>query len=1079
MKLKKKVYGMLAAVLLLTNVFTEVQWLVPVHAETVKVSINGTELQDDTYYEFGGFKGSGTMQECDPDALPSVYLYYDAGVMQVVGNVRIYSNGGSSTEVLKIENGTLTLNGDGRFYLQNNEDTETLIAGNAAAGSETDGSTDAGTGYAALRTDDYTGDIVLNRYGGDSLIKGLSLVDLKTTGEISFSSNSITGDAFISAGSVRLEASNLGLFLLDGTVKHMIKATDAQNGEIRLISTGINYIDLINGNSINASEAFFKAKDVFVSSNGTSSNRSILLNGEAIAEGNLKIEAKSGVALDAQSTAVNGNLSINVTDGGSVTVVSEGGAVSAGNTEIYAPLSTVRLQAKGNAAAIEGNAKINAERIAMQSVNNAAIAGDAELQAQYGIELIGAEGYPVIAGSTIVLNTSGNEILISRTGSAASDTPPILGGTLQTGNDVVIYEDGGTRWVQVLATGQVYYADNCEHPIILGYSGRCMVCETSYIEYAELIGADGTSKVMLNGDLGGGGAHDDLQYLEDGDTIKLLRDLYANGRTVAIADTKAVTFDLNGHTLMLGTLSAGNDLTITNGNYKGTIANASVNLTKVLTFRNAKATLGNLQWMTDSGVKLEASEVTVAGNNSLEQCWLEKLTMDKDSKLVLNNVGDGIGNYGHNTLEESLGSIQEFLPEGYSLVRRKKNPEDVDDRNTINDPNGEIAKSVVLRYRRMTDADVEVTLNPTTYTYDKTAKEPEVLVTYEGQALVKDKDYTAAYADNINAGSAVVTITGMGIYHDSAQVHFTIEKAVQTAPAGLTAVNVSKSGAKDGAIEKLTTAMEYSTDEVNWISVTAGTTVSGLAAGNYYVRYAETENYQASPSTKVVITAPADNNSLTDAETVVTLGATKYAYNGKAKKPSVKSVTLAGKKLKAGTDYTVTYKNNKNIGKASVVITGKGNYTGSVTKTFTIYAKKGTTVTSGAYKYKFTGASQVAFAGIKSTKTTKVVIPKTVKIGGKTFKVTSIAKKALYNKSKVKSVTIGANVKTIGASAFQNCKKLSTITIKTTKLKSAGKNTFKGIKANAKIKVPSKKLKAYKKLLKSKGQGSKVKIVKK
>ena len=1080
MKLKKKVYGMLAAVLLLTNVFTEVQWLVPVHAETVKVSINGTELQDDTYYEFGGSRGSGTMQECAPDALPSVYLYYNAGVMQVVGNVRIYSNGGSSTEVLKIENGTLTLNGDGRFYLANAGDTETLIAGNAAAGSETDGSTDAGTGYAALRTDDYTGNIVLNGYGGDSLIKGLSLVDLKTTGEISLSSNSITGDAFISAGSVRLEASNFGLYLLDGTVKHMIKATDAQNGEISLIKTDTrNYLDLINGNSINASEAFFKAKDVFVSSNGTTSNRSILFIGEAIAEGNLKIEAKSGVELDAQSTAVNGNLNIDVTDGGSVKVVSAGGAVSTGNTEIQAPLSTVRLQAKGNAAVIEGNAKMNAERIAMQSVNNAAIAGDAELQAQYGIELIGAEGYPVIKGSTIILNTSGNEILISRTGSAASDTPSILGGTLQTRNDVVIYEDGGTRWVQVLATGQVYYADNCEHPIILGYSGRCMVCEASNIEYAELIGADGTSKRMLNGDLGGEGAYNDFRYLADGDTIKLTRDLYANGRFVAIDDTKAVTFDLNGHTLMLGTLSAGNDLTIANGNYKGTIANAGVNLTKVLTFRNAKAALGNLQWMTDSGVELEASEVTVAGNNSLEQCWLEKLTIDKDSKLVLSNVGDGIGNYGHNTLEESLGSIQEFLPEGYSLVRRKKNPEDVDDRNTINDPSGEIAKSVVLRYRRMTDADLEVTLNPTTYTYDKTAKEPELLVTYEGQALVKDKDYTVAYADNVNAGSAVVTLTGMGIYHDSAQVRFTIEKAAQAAPAGLTAVNVSKSGAKDGAIEKLTTAMEYSTDEVNWISVPAGTTVSGLAAGNYYVRYAVTENYLASPATKVVITAPADNNSLTDAETVVTLGATKYAYNGKAKKPSVKSVTLAGKKLKAGTDYTVTYKKNKNIGKASVIITGKGNYTGSVTKTFTIYAKKGTTVTSGAYKYKFTGTSKVAFAGIKSTKTTKVVIAKTVKIGGKTFKVTSIAKKALYNKSKVKSVTIGANVKTIGASAFQNCKKLSTITIKTTKLKSAGKNAFKGIKANAKIKVPSKKLKAYKKLLKSKGQGTKAKIVKK
>jgi hypothetical protein len=51
-----------------------------VHAETLKVSINGTELQDGKYYEFGG---SGTMSECAPDSLPEVYIYYDAGIIEV------------------------------------------------------------------------------------------------------------------------------------------------------------------------------------------------------------------------------------------------------------------------------------------------------------------------------------------------------------------------------------------------------------------------------------------------------------------------------------------------------------------------------------------------------------------------------------------------------------------------------------------------------------------------------------------------------------------------------------------------------------------------------------------------------------------------------------------------------------------------------------------------------------------------------------------------------------------------------------------------------------------------------------
>ena len=263
--------------------------------------------------------------------------------------------------------------------------------------------------------------------------------------------------------------------------------------------------------------------------------------------------------------------------------------------------------------------------------------------------------------------------------------------------------------------------------------------------------------------------------------------------------------------------------------------------------------------------------------------------------------------------------------------------------------------------------------------------------------------------------------------------------------------------------------------------------------------------------------------TLSGTNTTIILPASVYSYDGKAKTPTV-SVSLNGRTLTAGIDYTVTYKNNTNIGTASVIITGKGSYTGTVTKTFTISAKKGTNFTVGAYKYKITSSSEVAFAGLKSAKTTKVVIPKTVKIGGKTFKVTSVAVKALYKKTKVTSVAVGSNIKEIGASAFEgctkltkvtmgssvtklgnkafrncgalksltvpvnvtgigseafcNCKKLVTLTIKSNKLKSVGKNAFKGIKATARIKVPSKKLTAYKKLLKKKGQGNKVKIIK-
>lgn len=578
--------------------------------------------------------------------------------------------------------------------------------------------------------------------------KRTSLVDLKTAGEITLDADDVTGDAFISAGSVKLEADQLDIYLSGGAVKYLIEATDEQNGEISLKKTGsLNSFDLDNGNNINVTEAFFKAKDTFLSSNGNSNSNSssgrIVLVGETIAEGNLELETVKDVTIRAKKTAVKGNLAVNAENGYGVEITSEGGTVSTGSTEITAPSLFVTLQANGDAAIIEGNAKINANKISMQSANNAAIAGDAKLQTQNDITL--------------------------------------LGGTLQTQNDIVKYSDGGENWVQIMATGETYDADNCEHPILAGYSGRCMVCGASDIEYAELIGTDGTTKRMLNGDFGGTGAHNDFRYLEDGDTIKFVKDIYGNGRTAAIGDSKAVTLDLNGHTLILDTISAENNFTIANGNYKGKITNSGVGLTKELTFKNAKAALNDLQWMTNSGVKLEGSEVTVSGNNGSGQCWLEKLTMDEDSKLVLKNVSQGISNYANVALEESLGTIRGFLPKDFSIVNRKRNPADVDYRNTIVDADGQIAQNVELRYRKMTDADLSATLNPTTYIYDGTAKEPEVLVVYDGQTLTKDTDYTVAYSDNKNAGSAEVTITGIGMYHEAAHLQFTIEKAGQAA----------------------------------------------------------------------------------------------------------------------------------------------------------------------------------------------------------------------------------------------------------------------------------------------------------
>nr|MCR5542581.1 leucine-rich repeat domain-containing protein [Eubacterium sp.] len=78
----------------------------------------------------------------------------------------------------------------------------------------------------------------------------------------------------------------------------------------------------------------------------------------------------------------------------------------------------------------------------------------------------------------------------------------------------------------------------------------------------------------------------------------------------------------------------------------------------------------------------------------------------------------------------------------------------------------------------------------------------------------------------------------------------------------------------------------------------------------------------------------------------------------------------------------------------------------------------------------------------------------------------------------IKTVIIPKTVKKIGKEAFSGCKKLRTLTIKTTKLKkkTIGKNAVKNINKKAKVKVPKSKKKAYRKILKKKGLPKTAKI---
>lgn len=94
-----------------------------------------------------------------------------------------------------------------------------------------------------------------------------------------------------------------------------------------------------------------------------------------------------------------------------------------------------------------------------------------------------------------------------------------------------------------------------------------------------------------------------------------------------------------------------------------------------------------------------------------------------------------------------------------------------------------------------------------------------------------------------------------------------------------------------------------------------------------------------------------DATALTSTNTTVTLGYSTIPYSGSAKKPSVE-VVYDGTTLVSGTDYTVTYSNNKEPGTATVKVTGIGDYSGTLSKTFKITALTTPYVTTGKVNYR-------------------------------------------------------------------------------------------------------------------------------
>ena len=271
-------------------------------------------------------------------------------------------------------------------------------------------------------------------------------------------------------------------------------------------------------------------------------------------------------------------------------------------------------------------------------------------------------------------------------------------------------------------------------------------------------------------------------------------------------------------------------------------------------------------------------------------------------------------------------------------------------------------------------------------TYTGSAVCPVPRVTHGDNELTKGKDFEVTYKNNINAGTntATMIITGIGEYSGQVERKFSIAK---------------KSLNSGGVVIKSIPAQTYSGSECTPdVVVTYGDQT--LRKGtDYYLSYSyhtdagtanvtivgKNANYTGSLSTTFEI-KPVSLASATVS------GITDKTYNGAAQTQNV-TVKLGGKTLSAS-DYTVTYKDNVKAGIATVVITGRKNYTGTKSVTFKINAAASG---GGSTTSPLSRATVTKFSTTRNITGKAISLPVSIKYGSKNL--TSSDYSLTYNNS--------------------------------------------------------------------------------
>lgn len=811
---KKRCLAFLMALAMVTGLFMgdTAELLVKAEDTPASVQIGTTTLETGWYVKAvstpgpaARYRGVDKVGE-EPESGGYIYFDKDTATMTVYNDMEIATSGPNPVTVT---GGNLTISGAGNFTVEGTSPAFLL----------------AGTG-AAVVTKDFTGNFKVT--SNSNVINGGSRFEIDTTGDITLETASTSSEPIVlSSGVVDLSGKKVTITAPCGMIDSGVSTLNLTQTEGDLaLSSASDYYPIFHAENVTLKNTGGKV-ELENTSTGvlTDSNLTIEAAGDISLKSAKGITSKSNPQVSLTST--NGDVTIEQTAtpvmaDGKLTIQALAGAVSI-STNATVPMFQAELDIKAkNDVTLKQNGTTD---------SSLTWGGDGgSIESTDGNITIEQESstYVISTLNAVSLNAGGTVTVKRNTeGTALGD---MIRSVPATG--VIQLVDGTKKGA--IVDGTVYTASGCTHPKRI--NGKCVVCDDQE-PVAAIVDANGnvTNYNSLSNAFRSANADN---------TVKLLMDYKNNSETIDLSSVyKAVNLDLNGKSLTLDAFNIMNHLSVSNGKLNlSTLNDANTSLSDKCTLENVEADIHDISWTANGGLELKSSTLHVGSQASPCSFFVEMITIapDDDSVITVENMISGLANYKNVPAMEQ--ALDKLIPFGYSVF--------VDTDITVLDESGNRAKNLVLRNKKLAEADI--TLSPAAFVYDGTGKEPAVTVTYDGMTLTEGRDFTVTYVDNIEVGDTAAAIISGSRFLDSVTKYFSITKAHRGAPTGLTAVAETIDGKNDGKIRGVNAEMEYSIDGTTYTAITENE-LNGLADGTYLVRYQETRNYYASSATQIVV----------------------------------------------------------------------------------------------------------------------------------------------------------------------------------------------------------------------------------